>query len=136
MLAASITAFGQNASPKAAVTVFYKYDSTHSQVFNRANIDARKRWFSARLYELFLKELEREKEYLAKNPGINLNISWDEEPVDLVRHGIHGGIRMGDVLTPDMIAVLRPGTGIPPCVLARVLGARLRVPVAAGVLLR
>ena len=68
MLAASITAFGQNASPKAAVTVFYKYDSTHSQVFNRANIDARKRWFSARLYELFLKELEREKEYLAKNP--------------------------------------------------------------------
>lgn len=44
-------------------------------------------------------------EYLAQNPGINLNISWDEEPVDLVRHGIHGGIRMGDVLTPDMIAV-------------------------------
>lgn len=44
-------------------------------------------------------------EYLAKNPGINLNISWDEEPVDLVRHGIHGGIRMGDVLAPDMIAV-------------------------------
>jgi DNA-binding transcriptional LysR family regulator len=44
-------------------------------------------------------------EYLATNPGISLDISWDEEPVDIVRHGIHGGIRMGDVLTPDMIAV-------------------------------
>lgn len=44
-------------------------------------------------------------EFLAENPGINLNISWNEELVDLVRHGLHGGIRMGDVLTPDMIAV-------------------------------
>jgi len=44
-------------------------------------------------------------EFLAENPGINLSISWDEEPVDLVRQGVHGGIRMGDVLTPDMIAV-------------------------------
>lgn len=44
-------------------------------------------------------------EYLAENPGINLNISWNEELVDLVRHGLHGGIRMGDVLTPDLIAV-------------------------------
>jgi len=69
MLAASITAFGQNASPKSAVTAFYKYDSTHSQVFNRANIDARKRWFSAELYKLFLNELVREKEYLSNNPG-------------------------------------------------------------------
>ena len=69
MLAACVAAFGQNGSPKAAVTAFYKYDSTHSQVFNRANIDARKRWFSDELYKLFLNELAREKEYLAKNPG-------------------------------------------------------------------
>lgn len=44
-------------------------------------------------------------EFLAENPSINLNISWNEELVDIVRHGLHGGIRMGDVLTPDMIAV-------------------------------
>lgn len=43
--------------------------------------------------------------FLTENPGINLNISWNEEPVDLIRHGLHGGIRMGDVLTPNMIAV-------------------------------
>jgi DNA-binding transcriptional LysR family regulator len=44
-------------------------------------------------------------EYLAQNPGIKLNISWNEELVDLVRLGLHGGIRMGDLLTPDLIAV-------------------------------
>lgn len=44
-------------------------------------------------------------EFLAEHPGINLNISWNEELVDINRHGFHGGIRMGDVLSPDMIAV-------------------------------
>ncbi|MCK7614949.1 LysR family transcriptional regulator [Roseibium sediminicola] len=45
------------------------------------------------------------KEFLAENPGINLDLSWNEELVDIVRDGFHGGIRMGDVLSPDMIAV-------------------------------
>ncbi|MEQ1762244.1 MAG: hypothetical protein ABL984_03760 [Pyrinomonadaceae bacterium] len=67
-LAASTAAFAQTSGPKAAVMAFYKYDATHSQVFDRKNIDARKRWFSDELYKLFLKELAREKEYLAKNP--------------------------------------------------------------------
>lgn len=67
-VAASAAAFAQTAGPKAAVTAFYKYDAAHSQAFNRANIDARKRWMSPELYKLFLKELAREKEYLAKNP--------------------------------------------------------------------
>jgi DNA-binding transcriptional LysR family regulator len=44
-------------------------------------------------------------EFLAEHPGINLNMSWHEELVDINRHGFHGGIRMGDVLTPNMIAV-------------------------------
>ena len=43
--------------------------------------------------------------FLAENPGINLDISWNEELVDSVRTRFHGGIRMGDVLSPDMIAV-------------------------------
>lgn len=43
--------------------------------------------------------------FLAENPGINLDLSWNEELVDIVREGFHGGIRMGDVLSPDMIAV-------------------------------
>ena len=68
-LAVSTTAFAQASGPKAVVTAFYKYDATHSDVFNRRSIDARKRWMSDELYKLFLRELDREKEYLAKNPG-------------------------------------------------------------------
>ena len=44
-------------------------------------------------------------EFLAEHPGINLDISWSEELVDIIRTGFHAGIRMGDVLAPDMIAV-------------------------------
>ena len=55
-------------TPKAAVEAFYKFDRSHSQIFNRRNIDARKRWFSAELYRLFLNELKREAAYLKKNP--------------------------------------------------------------------
>ncbi len=43
--------------------------------------------------------------FLSEHPGINLDISWNEELVDIVKKGFHGGIRMGDVLTPDMVAV-------------------------------
>ena len=68
ILTASFAIFAQATGPKAAVMAFYKYDAAHSQVFNRKNIDARKRWFSDELYTLFLKELEREKDYFSKNP--------------------------------------------------------------------
>ena len=67
-LTASAAAFAQTTGPKSAAMAFFKYDAAHSQVFNRANINARKRWMSDELYRLFLKELAREKEYLAKNP--------------------------------------------------------------------
>lgn len=68
IVAASAVVFAQTAGPKAAVAAFYKYDAAHPQVFNRKNIDVRKRWLRDELYKLFLKELDREKEYLAKNP--------------------------------------------------------------------
>lgn len=45
------------------------------------------------------------KAFLAEHPGIKLDISWNEELVDIIRQGFHGGIRMGDVLSQDMIAV-------------------------------
>lgn len=44
-------------------------------------------------------------DFLSAHPGISLDISWNEELVDIVRKGFHGGIRMGDVLDDDMIAV-------------------------------
>jgi hypothetical protein len=55
-------------TPLAAVRSFYAFDRSHSQVFNRTNIDARKRWLNDKLYNLLLKELDREREYLKQNP--------------------------------------------------------------------
>ena len=63
----SITCFTQ--SPTKMVKAFYRFDRSHGQTFNRRNIDARKRWFSRELYNLFLYELKRENEYLKKNPN-------------------------------------------------------------------
>lgn len=68
IIASALAAFAQSGSPTAALEAFYKYDRSHSQVFNRKNIDARKQWFSAGLYSLFQKELKREAAYLKKNP--------------------------------------------------------------------
>ena len=69
LAAAAAGTFAQATGPKAAVIAFYKYNAAHSDVFNRSSIDARKGWMSDELYKLFRRELDREKEYLAKNPG-------------------------------------------------------------------
>jgi hypothetical protein len=55
-------------SPAARVKAFYQFDHSHSQIFNRRNIDARKQWFSKELYGLFLYELKREAAYIKRNP--------------------------------------------------------------------
>ncbi len=43
--------------------------------------------------------------FFLKHPGIKLDLSWNEELVDIVQKGFHAGIRMGDVLAQNMIAV-------------------------------
>jgi hypothetical protein len=58
----------QRSSPKTALEAFYKFDRSHSQTFNRSNINARKQWFSSELYSLLLNELKRDAAYLKKNP--------------------------------------------------------------------
>src|SRR6058998_3314832 len=63
----SIT-YSQMSSPANTVRLFYKFDRSHSQIFNRRNIDERKSWFSASLYQLFLNEMRREATDLKKNP--------------------------------------------------------------------
>ncbi|WP_375595787.1 LysR family transcriptional regulator [Algihabitans albus] len=45
------------------------------------------------------------KGFLSSNPGIILEISWNEELVDIERKGFHAGLRLGDVLAADMAAV-------------------------------
>ena len=67
-LAASVSAQPRPSDPKSAVRAFMRFDGSNSQVFDRKAIDARRRWFSEELYGLFLKELEREKEFLKANP--------------------------------------------------------------------
>lgn len=68
LLAISTIISAQSSGPKAAIQSFYVFDKSHSQTFNKKNIDARKKWFSTELYKLFEKELKREREYLAKYP--------------------------------------------------------------------
>lgn len=67
VFAASI-AFSQSSTPRAAVESFYGFDTTHGRVFDRKNIDARKRWFTDVLYQQFQNELKRQREYLRHNP--------------------------------------------------------------------
>ena len=43
--------------------------------------------------------------FLTTYPDIMIDISWNEELVDIERKGFHAGIRMGDVLAADMAAV-------------------------------
>ena len=43
--------------------------------------------------------------FLNDNPGISLEISWNEELVDIERKRFHAGVRLGDVLAPEMVAI-------------------------------
>jgi hypothetical protein len=64
----ALSSFSQTTTPLEAVNSFYKFDRANSQTFNRANIEARRNWFSSELYGLFQQELKRETAYLKKNP--------------------------------------------------------------------
>ena len=68
IIAAAIVSFGQTSSPKAVVRAFYTFDRTHSFLVDQREIESRKKWMSAELYRALLKELDRQKEFLAKNP--------------------------------------------------------------------
>ncbi len=45
------------------------------------------------------------EKFQADNPGICLDLSLNEGLVDIIRDGFHAGIRLGDILSPDMVAV-------------------------------
>ncbi len=68
LLILSASAFSQRSTPKLALESFYKFDRSHSQVFNRRNIEERKAWLSPELYSLFKNELRREADFLKQNP--------------------------------------------------------------------
>ena len=103
LLAISTIISAQSSGPKAAIQSFYVFDKSHSQTFNKKNIDARKKWFSSELYKLFEKELKREREYLAKNPtdkphfGDGLPFQPLDEPCDLKGKSYNRTISYGTV---------------------------------------
>lgn len=43
--------------------------------------------------------------FLSEHPEVSLEISWNEELVDIQRNGFHAGVRLGDVLSADMAAI-------------------------------
>ena len=43
--------------------------------------------------------------FLADHPEVSVDISWNEELVDIQRNGFHAGVRLGDVLSADMAAI-------------------------------
>lgn len=50
-------------------------------------------------------------------PDIRLELSIDEGLTDIVKHGFHAGLRLGDRLSPGMVAV-RLTESLPPCYFA------------------
>ncbi|TYC78351.1 LysR family transcriptional regulator [Stappia sp. BW2] len=50
--------------------------------------------------------------FLSDHPEVSLEISWNEELVDIQRKGFHAGVRLGDVLSADMAAI-RASAGVP-----------------------
>lgn len=45
------------------------------------------------------------EKFQTDNPGITLELSLNEGLTDIIREGFHAGIRLGDILSPDMVAV-------------------------------
>lgn len=68
LLALSTSVFAQKQDAKATVEAFYKFHFSRSGIFKKSEIKAYSKWFSGDLNALFHKELQREAEYLKKNP--------------------------------------------------------------------
>ncbi len=66
LLSANVLAQKQTASE--FVESFYEFHRARSGVFEAAEVNAHKRWFTAELNRLFQIELRREKEFLKQNP--------------------------------------------------------------------
>ena len=68
LLCLSASIFAQKQSAAKFVESFYEFHRARSGVFSAAEVDVRKRWFTAELNLLFQNELQREAEFLRQNP--------------------------------------------------------------------
>lgn len=64
----ALEASGQVHPPSEVVRRFYANEMRASQTFGSRSLQARKKWLSARLYELFRAELRKQKVHLASYP--------------------------------------------------------------------
>lgn len=64
----STSIFAQKQDATATVEAFYKFHLSRPGIFKDSEVKAYRRWFSDDLNKLFQTELQREKEYLKKNP--------------------------------------------------------------------
>lgn len=74
LISTLIFAFGLSVSAQksgAAETVksFYVYHNSRSGLFSLHEVNLRRKWFTAELFNLFLNELKREDEFTRKNPS-------------------------------------------------------------------
>ena len=64
----SANGFAQKQTASEFVESFYKFHRARSESFNAEELEVLKKWFTTKLYELFLYELKREAEFLKVNP--------------------------------------------------------------------
>jgi hypothetical protein len=60
--------FAQSRGPSETVKSFYQFSSSRSSTFDRRHVEARKRWYTPELYQLFLEQLKKDEVELKANP--------------------------------------------------------------------
>ena len=60
--------FAQSRRPSETVKSFYEFSSSRSSTFDRRHVEARKRWYTSELYQLFLEQLKKDEAELKVHP--------------------------------------------------------------------
>src|SRR5688500_2902826 len=68
LLLLSVNVFAQIQTAAGFVESFYKFHRSRSGIFDEREVNAHRRWLTAKLNNLFQNELRREREYLKQNP--------------------------------------------------------------------
>ena len=58
----------QSRGPSETVKSFYEFSSSRSSPFDRRHVEARKRWYTSELYQLFLEQLKKDEAELKAHP--------------------------------------------------------------------
>ena len=64
----AVPAYAQSRGPADTVKAFYRFSSSHSNVFDRRHIELRKNWYTKELYQLLLDQLQKDEANLRAHP--------------------------------------------------------------------